>query len=79
MNLHLIPEKRSRVITLSRLQYGVPIAEIKAETKRPDKFMLKIERGEVDFSKFAQKEEEDPGASEVNDFNRGSKKKSSKK
>jgi hypothetical protein len=39
-NPALLPEKRSRVVTFSRLQWGVPISEAKAEQNRPDKFML---------------------------------------
>jgi hypothetical protein len=45
-NPSVLPEKRSRVITLSRLQYGVPIPEAKAEQVRPDKFVLMAQRGE---------------------------------
>jgi hypothetical protein len=45
-NPSVLPEKRSRVITLSRLQWGVPIPEAKAEQVRPDKFMLMAMRGD---------------------------------
>lgn len=40
----LIPEKRNRVLTLSRLWVGTPIAEIEAEAKRPDGFTVEAER-----------------------------------
>jgi hypothetical protein len=45
-NPTVLPEKRSRITTLSRLQWGVPIPEAKAEQTRPDKFMLMVQRGD---------------------------------
>ncbi|HEX2912253.1 MAG TPA: hypothetical protein VH186_15695 [Chloroflexia bacterium] len=44
-NPGLIPVKRERILTLSRLKYGVPVAEIEAETVRPDQFTARA--GEI--------------------------------
>jgi len=39
----LIPEKRNRILTLSRLWVGTPVSEIEAESKRPDAFTIEAE------------------------------------
>jgi hypothetical protein len=40
----IIPEKRSRVLTLSRLMVGTPVPEIEAEGKRSDSFTVEAEQ-----------------------------------
>jgi|GEM_PF-3178518 len=58
----LIPEKRNRVITGSRLMAGTPIAEIEAESKRPDAFTAAA----AEISKMMEKAAEKAAAEKAN-------------
>jgi hypothetical protein len=53
----LIPEKRNRILTLSRLWVGTPVAEIEAERLRPDIFSIEAEAIREEMLAEAEAEE----------------------